>query len=83
MAECQFIRRKEPSKKPDQYPTPNSSTTNQESEESESEEATISSEPSDSRKETSTGPQNQSLEKPEFWTSSTTPPTTSLSEQKL
>lgn len=46
--------------------------TNQELEESESEVATINSEPSDSKKETSTGPQNLSPEKQEFWTLSTT-----------
>jgi hypothetical protein len=59
VAECQFIKRRELSKRLDQFLTLSLSTIRQELEELESEEVTISSEPSDSRKETSTGPQNQ------------------------
>ncbi len=68
MAECQFIKRRELSKKPDPYPIPNSSTINPESEESESEEVTTSSEPSDLKKVTSTGLLKLLPEKPELLT---------------
>jgi hypothetical protein len=57
--------------------------TSLELEESESEVEIINSEPSDLNKETSTGPQNQSPEKPESSTSSITLLTTNLSEPKL
>ena len=82
-AECQSIKKREPSKKLDQSLTPNSLTIRQESEESELEEVTTNSEPSDSKKETSTGLPNQSPEKPESLTSFITPPTTSWLELKL
>ncbi len=77
MVECLFIKRKEPSKKPDQYQILNSLTKNLELEESELEEVIINSELSDSEKETSTGPLNQPPEKQEFSTSFITLPTTS------
>jgi len=83
VAECQFIKRKELSKKPDQYQIPSSSMTSQELEESESEVEIINSEPSDLKKVTSTGLQNQSPEKPEFLTSFITLLTTNSSELKL
>jgi hypothetical protein len=73
VAECQFIKRKELIKKLDPYPILNSSTTRPELEESESEEGTTNSEPSDSRKETSTGPQKPLPEKQEYWTLFITP----------
>ena len=56
--------------------------TSPESGESESEVAIISSEPSDLKRETSTGPHKQSPEKPESSTLSTTHLTTSSSEPK-
>jgi hypothetical protein len=67
VAECQFIKKRELSKKLDQYQIPNSSMINQESEELELEVATINSEPLDLKKETSTGLPNLPLEKQEFW----------------
>ena len=75
-------KKKEPSKRPDQFLTPNLSTTSLELEELESEEVTTSSEPSDLKKETSTGPQKLLPEKQESSMSFTTPPTTSWSELK-
>lgn len=83
MAECQFIKKKEPFKKPDQYQILNSSMINQELEESESEVEIINSEPSDLKKVTSTGPQNQSPEKLEFSMSFIMLLITNLSELKL
>ncbi len=83
MAECQFIKKRELSKKQDQYQIPNLSTISQESEELESEVATTNSEPSDLKKETSTGPLNPLPEKLEFSTLSITHQTTNLSELKL
>ena len=83
MAECQFIKKRELSKKQDQYQILNSLTISQESEESESEVVTINSEPSDSKKETSTGLPNQSPEKPEFSTLYTMHQITNSSELKL
>ena len=83
MAECQFIKKKEPFKKPDQYQILNSSMINQELEESESEVEIINSEPSDLKKVTSTGPQNQSPEKLEFSMSFIMLQITNLSELKL
>ena len=83
MAECQFIKRKELSKKPDQYQIPSSSMISQELEESESEVEIINSEPSDLKKVTSTGLQNPSPEKPEFSMSFITLLTTNSSELKL
>ena len=68
MAECQFIRKRELSKKLDQYLILNSSTINQELEELELEVVTINSEPSGLKKETSTGLLNQPLVKQEFST---------------
>ncbi len=82
-AECQSIKKRELSKKPDPYPTLSSSMTSQESEESESEEVTTSLELSDSRKVTSTGLLKQSPERPELSTSSITHPTTNSLELKL
>ena len=83
MAECQFIKRKEPSKKQDQSPILNLSTIRLELEESELEEVTTSLEPSDLKKVISTGLLNQSPEKQEFWMSYTMPQTTSSLEPKL
>ena len=83
MAECQFIKKRELSKKPDQYQILNLLTISQESEESESEVATTNSEPSDLKKETSTGLLNQSPEKPESSTSYTMHQITNSSELKL
>ena len=83
MAECQCIKRREPSKKPDPSLTLNSSTISPELEESESEEAITSSEPSDLRRVTSTGPQKPPPEKPESSTSFTTLQITSWSEPRL
>ncbi len=83
MAECQSIKKRELSKKPDQYQTLSLLMINRESEESESEEATTNSEPSDSKKETSTGLQKLSPERPELLTSFITHQTTNLSELKL
>ena len=83
MAECQFIKKRELSKKQDQYQILNSLTISQESEESESEVVTTSSEPSDLKKVTSIGLLNQSPEKPESSTSYTTHQITNLSEPKL
>jgi hypothetical protein len=45
VVECQFIKKRELSKKPDQYQIPNLSMTKPESEESESEEVITNSEP--------------------------------------
>jgi hypothetical protein len=73
VAECQFIKKRELSKKPDQYQILNLSTTKPESEELESEVATINSEPWDLKKVISTGPLKLSPEKQEFWMSSTMP----------
>ncbi len=67
MAECQFIKKRELSKKPDQYQILSLSTIKLELEELESEEETINSEPSDLNKETSTGLHNQPPEKQESW----------------
>lgn len=83
MAECQSIKKKELSKKPDQYPILNLSTTSQESEELESEVATISSEPSDSSKAISTGHLKLSPEKQELLMSSIMPQTINSLELKL
>mgnify|MGYP006869351336 FL=1 len=83
MAECQFIKKRELSKKQDQYQIPNLSTISQESEELESEVATTNSEPSDLKKETSTGLLNLLLEKLEFSMSYTMLQITNSSEPKL
>jgi hypothetical protein len=53
--ECQYIKKRELTKKQDQSQILNSLTIRQESEELESEEETTNSEPSDSNKETSIG----------------------------
>ena len=82
MVECQFIKRKEHSKKPDQYLILNLLMKNLELEELELEEVIINSELSDSEKETSTGPLNQTPEKQEFLTSFIMLPTTSWLELK-
>jgi hypothetical protein len=82
VAKCQFIKKRELSKKQDQYQILNSLTISQESEESESEAVTTSSEHSDSKKETSTGLLNPPPEKLEFLTSSIMHQTTNLLELK-
>ena len=66
MAECQFIKKRELSKKPDQKQILNSSTINQELEELESEEEITNSELLDLKKETSIGLLNLLLEKQEY-----------------
>jgi hypothetical protein len=53
--ECQYIKKRELTKKQDQSQIPNSLTIRQESEELESEEETTNSEPFDSNKEISIG----------------------------
>jgi hypothetical protein len=73
VVECQFIKKREHSRKLDQYLILNSLTINQESEELELEEVTINSEPLDSEKVTSIGLLNHVLEKQEFWTLSIMP----------
>jgi hypothetical protein len=83
VAECQFIKRKELSKKLDQSQILNSLMINLELEELELEVVITSSELLDSKKETSTGHQKQSLEKLELLMLFTTHQTTNLLEQKL
>lgn len=83
MAECQFIKKREPSKKQDQFPILSWSMISQESEELELEEVTINSEPSDLSKVISTGPLKQSLEKPELLMSFIMHQTMNWSEPKL
>ncbi len=82
VAECQFIKKRELSKKLDQYLILNSSTIKLELEELELEVAIINSELSDLKKETSTGLLNLPLEKPEFLMLFIMPQTTNSLEQK-